>query len=71
MKITALIPEELIDEVKRYSGGKNITESLIIALNEYINQKKIDYLIDSVQKEPLVLKEGFTAYSIRNVNRDR
>lgn len=35
MKVTALIPDELIEKVKAKSGGKNITESLIIALNEW------------------------------------
>ncbi len=36
MKVTALIPDELIEDVKRLSGGKNITESLIIAIKHYV-----------------------------------
>ncbi len=40
MKVTALIPDDIIKEVKDLSGGKNITESLIIALNECISLKR-------------------------------
>ena len=32
MKVTALIPEDIIAETKKFTGGKNITESLLIAL---------------------------------------
>ncbi len=71
MKVTALIPDDLIEKVKAKSGGKNITESLIIALNEYLNEKKIDTLIDKVNQEPLVLNDSFTAYGIRKINRNR
>ncbi|MGM0580342.1 MAG: DUF2191 domain-containing protein [Bacteroidota bacterium] len=71
MKVTALIPDELIEKVKAKSGGKNITESLIIALNEYLNEKKVDDLIDRVNEEPLVWKDNFTADGIRKINRSR
>jgi hypothetical protein len=71
MKVTALIPDDLIEMVKAKSGGKNITESLIIALKEYLNEKKVDTLIDKVNEEPLILNDNFTAYGIRKINRDR
>lgn len=71
MKVTALIPEDLIEEVKRTTGGKNITESLIIALRAYLDSKKIDYLIDQLEKEPLQFNEDFEAYGIRKINRNR
>lgn len=71
MKVTALIPEDLIEEVKKATGGKNITESLIIALKSYLASRKIDYLIDQVQQEPLQFHEDFTAYGIRKINRNR
>lgn len=71
MKVTALIPDELIKEVIQLTGGKNITESVIIALKEYISHKKVNYLIDDVQKEPFQFNEDYTAYGIRKVNRNR
>ena len=36
MKVTALIPDELVQETKTLSNAKNITEALIIALNLYL-----------------------------------
>ena len=71
MKVTAIISDQLIERVRRISGGKNITESLIIALKEYINQKEISYLMDKVKGEPLVFSEDATAYNIRKINRKR
>jgi len=50
MKITALVPEELIQDVKKYSGGKNITESIIIALNDYINRQRIKKSVQKLKK---------------------
>ncbi len=44
MKVTTLIPDDLIVEVKHYAGGKNLTESLISALKEWVSQRKIKEL---------------------------
>jgi len=71
MKVTALIPDNLIRKVRKATGGKNITESLIIALNEYLSQKEIKYLDSAVKKKPLVFQENFNAYKIRKRNRNR
>lgn len=40
MKVTALISDELIEEVKRLTEGKNITESITIALREWVETQK-------------------------------
>ena len=71
MKVTAIIPDELIEEVKKLSGGKNITESLLIAIKFYVKSKNIEELIEKVHKNPLEFREGFTAYKVRNQNRNR
>jgi len=71
MKVTALIPDNLIRKVRKTTGGKNITESLIIALNEYLSQKEIKYLDSVVNKKPLVFQENFSAYKVRKRNRNR
>jgi len=70
MKVTALIPDELVERVKSVSGGKNITESLIIALNEYLSNREVTSLYKSIDEEPLAFKEGFTAYKLRKLNRE-
>jgi hypothetical protein len=69
MKITALVPEELIEDVKRYSGGKNITESLIIALTDYINRQRIKKSIQKIKKNPLEFVNEFTAEQVRKHSR--
>ena len=71
MKVTALIPDDLVKEVIALTGGKNITESMIIALKGYIANKKVNYLIDEVSRDPLQFNEDFTAYGIRKINRNR
>lgn len=71
MKVTALIPDELVEEVKKTTGGKNITESLIIALEGYLQNQKIYKALDELEKEPFSFNEDFTAYGIRKINRGR
>ncbi|MEQ9298653.1 MAG: hypothetical protein RIF33_08825 [Cyclobacteriaceae bacterium] len=71
MKVTALIPDKLIEDVKKATGGKNITESLIIALETYLRRHNIDQVINEIDKEPMVFREGFASYGPRKINRDR
>ncbi len=70
MKITALISEDIIQEVRKYSGGKNITESLVIALNDYINRQRMKRSIQKVKKNPVEFSSDFTADQIRKLNRE-
>lgn len=69
MKVTALVPDDLIEDVKTLSKGKNITESLIIALNEWVALQRIKALNKSVQEQPLEFSEKFSADAVREVNR--
>ena len=71
MKVTALIPDDLIIEVKHYTGGKNLTESLIAALKEWVSLRKIKELNKQVKKKPLLFIDDFSADSIRSINRNR
>jgi len=41
MKVTAIIPDEIIIDVRKYSDGKNITDSLIKALNDWLYTQSI------------------------------
>ncbi len=70
MKVTALIDDKLVEEVRRISGGKNITESLVIALKFYISNQKVYQVMDELDKEPLQFNEDYTAYKARKINRD-
>jgi len=69
MKITALIPDKLIGEVKEYANGKNVTESLIKALSERVNMQKIKSLNTTVLKNPLKFRKDFTPQKTRKINR--
>jgi hypothetical protein len=66
MKVTALIEDELIQEVMELSGSKNITEAIKIALNEYRSRKKIRNLSNSIVAEPLEFYFG--AAELRDLN---
>ena len=69
MKVTALIPESLIDEVKTLSKGKNITESLIIVMQEWVSSKKLQSLNKAIEKSPLKFNKKYSAQKIRSLNR--
>ena len=71
MKVTALIPDDLIKDVKQYAGGRNITESLIIALEEWLSLKKIQSLNEDIMKTPLEFSKGFSAIKNREINQRR
>lgn len=71
MKVTAIIDDGLIERVKQATGGKNITESITIALETYLSQQNIADLIQQVESQPLTFKEGFEAYPTREQNRNR
>lgn len=71
MKVTALIPDSLVGEVKRLTKGKNITDSLIIALQEWIAIQKLKGISAKVKRKPLKFSPGFSAEKIRTLNRKR
>lgn len=66
MKVTAIIPDEIIDDVKKYTGGKNITDSLIRALNDYLYRQRINHLSNELQQNPIQFREDFSSEGIRN-----
>lgn len=67
MKVTAMIPDELVKETKTISKAKNITEAMIIALNTYISIQKLKAMGESINSNPLQFK--YTAEEIRDLNR--
>jgi hypothetical protein len=69
MKVTALIPEEIIEEVKKYSGAKNRTEGLLIALNDYLQRQRLKKVIQKIERSPLEFSKDFTALKIRSLRR--
>ena len=70
MKVTTLLPDEMINEVRKFSGGKNITESLQIALNDYLQRQKLRKAMKKLKQSPLEFSKGFSADAIRKINRE-
>lgn len=63
--------EQLIDSVRVFSGGKNTTESLIIALTDWLRIQKIKQLNQELEKKPLEFTKTFSAAKVRKQNRRR
>lgn len=68
MKVTAIIPDEIITDVQKFTEGKNITDSLIKALNDWLYSKRIEFLNEKVSQAPVKFKEGFSADDIRKLS---
>ena len=69
MKVTAIIPDELVNEVQSLAREKTITASLIKALQEWADLQRIRAITRVVKKKPLRFQDGFSAESVRKLNR--
>jgi hypothetical protein len=69
MKVTAILPNRLVEEVRSLAGGRNLTESLILALQEWSNLQRVKELNRQISERPLAFKPGFSAAAIRKLNR--
>lgn len=69
MKVTALLPDQLIEEVKAHAKGQTLTESLTLALEEWLRLKKISHLNEQVHRQPLEFSKNFSAGRTRTLNR--
>lgn len=69
MKVTAILPDNLIADVKSFTKSKKTTEALIKALSDWISSQKIKQLNSEIKNNPLEFTEGFSADSVRNINR--
>jgi len=69
MKITAIISDNLITEVRKYAKGKNLTETLTIALKEWLAMRRLKELNAIVREAPLEFNTDFSAEKIREINR--
>ena len=69
MKVTALIPDPLVNDVKKYTQGKNITQALITALEEWVALQKVYALNKRIAKKPLQFQPSDPMKKIREVNR--
>jgi len=71
MKVTAIIKDDLISELRKYAKGKNLTDCLTVALKEWVVLKRIKELNKIVSDSPIEFQKDFRALDIRNLNRKR
>lgn len=69
MKVTAILPDELVNDVRKMTGGATITDSLIIALKSFTSKQRLLKVMEKVRKEPLTFQDGFSAAKVRKLNR--
>ena len=67
MKVTAIIPDELVSEAQILSNARNITDTMIIALKNYISLQKVKAMGEAIKDKPLQF--DCTAEEIRDLNR--
>lgn len=68
MKITALIPDDIVADVQKFTEGKNITDSLVKALSDWLYIKRIQKLNNAIKNEPLQFADGFNVERLRELN---
>jgi predicted DNA-binding protein (UPF0278 family) len=70
MEITTSIPDKLVSELRHYAQGKNLTESLINAIEEWLSMRKIRELNYKIENKPFEFSRYFSAEAVRSMNRD-
>jgi len=71
MKVTAILPDELVFEVKELAEGRTITEGLLIALKEWTAMQRLKALNAEVSDKPLEFNDNFDPQDNRERNRRR
>ena len=66
MKVTAIISDELVNNVKAYTRSSTITEAITIALKDWVDIYNIKELNKQIKKNPIEIKNG---QNIRKINR--
>jgi hypothetical protein len=68
MKVTAIIADDLINDVKAYTRSSTVTEAITIALKDWIDIYNIKELNKTVAKKPIFIHNG---QKIREINRQK
>lgn len=71
MRATLNIPDELVSEVQKISGEKSKTKAIVVAMKEFVRQKKVKELLalrGKIQVEDVT--EELEALEIREMEED-
>lgn len=69
MKVTAILPDELVANVRRLARGKTLTDSLKTALQDWTRSKRAVVLATEVRKQPLAFTKVARQGRLRELNR--
>ena len=66
MKVTAIIADDLINDVKAFTRSSTVTEAISIALKDWLDIYNIKELNKKIRQNPINIDNG---QEIREVNR--
>jgi Lhr-like helicase len=66
MKVTAIIADDLIKNVKAYTRSSTVTEAITIALKDWVDIHNIKELNNQIKQNPININNG---QNIREINR--
>ena len=67
MKVTAIIADELVNDVKAYTRSSTVTEAITIALKDWVDIYNIKELNKQIKQNPINIRNG---QNIREKNRN-
>ncbi|MDR0300961.1 MAG: hypothetical protein LBI04_01455 [Treponema sp.] len=66
MKVTAIIADDLVNNVKAYTRSSTVTEAITIALKDWVDTYNIKELNKKISQNPICIDNG---QQIREMNR--
>jgi hypothetical protein len=66
MKVTAIIADELVNDIKAYTRSSTVTEAITIALKDWLDIYNIKELNKKIAQNPININNG---QQIREINR--
>ena len=66
MKVTAIIADDLVNDVKAYTRSSTVTEAITIALKDWLDIYNIKELNKQIAQNPICINNG---QQIREINR--
>ena len=66
MKVTAILADDLVNNVKAYTRSPTITGAITIALKDWLDIHNLKELNKEISKNPITIKNG---QKIRETNR--
>ena len=66
MKVTAIIDDDLVNNVKVYTQSSTVTEAITIALKDWLDMYNIKELNKKISNNPIIIENG---QNIREINR--